>query len=111
MNGTNNLAYILSVLCIVVFVLNVLPAFAPPTWVTMGLAAIGFLPPIAGALTQEVIDVAVILNALRALTSGHKLGHRKMPTDAARTLRDDHERMHRLRQLRLQRDEKSKANS
>jgi len=63
--------------------------------IAMGLAAIGFLPPIAGALTQEVIDVAVILNALRALTSGHKLGHRKMPTDAARTLRDDHERMER----------------
>ncbi|MFZ2143336.1 MAG: heavy metal translocating P-type ATPase, partial [Xanthobacteraceae bacterium] len=36
----------------------------------MGIAAIGFLPPIAGALTQEIIDVAVILNALRALTPG-----------------------------------------
>jgi hypothetical protein len=35
MNEINNLAYILSVLCIVVFVLNVLPAFAPPTWTTM----------------------------------------------------------------------------
>ena len=33
----------------------------------MAFAAVGFLPPIAGALTQEVIDVAVILNALRAL--------------------------------------------
>jgi heavy metal translocating P-type ATPase len=61
--------------------------------VAMGFAAIGFLPPIAGALTQEVIDVAVILNALRALTSGHKLGHRKMPAEAAMTLRQDHERM------------------
>ncbi len=29
-------------------------------------AAFGLLPPIAGALLQEVIDVAVILNALRA---------------------------------------------
>jgi P-type E1-E2 ATPase len=61
--------------------------------VAMGFAAIGLLPPIAGALTQEVIDVAVILNALRALTSGHKVGHRKMPTEAAVTLRQDHERM------------------
>src|SRR5215469_12168718 len=61
--------------------------------IAMGLAAVGLLPPIAGALTQEVIDVAVILNALRALTSGHKLGHRKMPADAAITLRQDHERM------------------
>jgi len=33
----------------------------------MGFAAAGLLIPIAGALLQEVIDVAVILNALRAL--------------------------------------------
>jgi heavy metal translocating P-type ATPase len=61
--------------------------------VAMGFAAVGLLPPIAGALTQEVIDVAVILNALRALTSGHKLGPRKMAAAAAMTLRQDHERM------------------
>jgi P-type E1-E2 ATPase len=35
--------------------------------VAMGFAAFGFLPPVAGALLQEGIDVAVILNALRAL--------------------------------------------
>ena len=33
----------------------------------MGIAALGYLPPVWGALFQEVIDVAVILNALRAL--------------------------------------------
>jgi heavy metal translocating P-type ATPase len=33
----------------------------------MGVAALGFLPPVAGALAQEAIDVGVILNALRAL--------------------------------------------
>jgi heavy metal translocating P-type ATPase len=33
----------------------------------MGVAALGYLPPIWGALFQEVIDVAVIVNALRAL--------------------------------------------
>ncbi|HUF00861.1 MAG TPA: heavy metal translocating P-type ATPase [Gaiellaceae bacterium] len=33
----------------------------------MFAAALGYLPPVAGALFQEVIDVAVILNALRAL--------------------------------------------
>jgi heavy metal translocating P-type ATPase len=33
----------------------------------MGFAAFGLLVPIAGALVQEAIDVAVILNALRAL--------------------------------------------
>jgi Hemerythrin HHE cation binding domain len=59
----------------------------------MGFAAIGFLPPVAGALTQEAIDLAVILNALRALTSGHSLGHYKMPAAAAMTLAEDHRRM------------------
>jgi heavy metal translocating P-type ATPase len=33
----------------------------------MVVAALGYLPPVAGALLQEGIDVAVILNALRAL--------------------------------------------
>ena len=33
----------------------------------MGVAAAGFLPAVGGALLQEAIDVAVILNALRAL--------------------------------------------
>ena len=40
-----------------------------------GLAAMGHLPPVAGAITQEIIDVAVIVNALRA---GIPPGH---PTD------------------------------
>ncbi|WP_244920076.1 heavy metal translocating P-type ATPase [Rhizobium etli] len=30
-------------------------------------AGLGYLPPVAGAMLQEVIDVAVIMNALRAL--------------------------------------------
>lgn len=34
--------------------------------VGMLIAAAGYLPPVAGALTQEVIDVVVVLNALRA---------------------------------------------
>jgi hypothetical protein len=33
----------------------------------MGIAALGWLPAAWGAVTQEVIDVAVIVNALRAL--------------------------------------------
>ena len=32
----------------------------------MFLAAAGYLPPVAGAITQEVIDVLAVLNALRA---------------------------------------------
>jgi heavy metal translocating P-type ATPase len=39
--------------------------------VAMGFAAGGALSPVAGALLQEGIDVAVILNALRALGPGH----------------------------------------
>jgi hypothetical protein len=35
-------------------------------------AAAGLLPPAWGALVQEVIDVAVILNALRALSPDHR---------------------------------------
>jgi heavy metal translocating P-type ATPase len=36
----------------------------------MIVAAFGHLKPVAGALVQELIDVAAILNALRALTGG-----------------------------------------
>jgi heavy metal translocating P-type ATPase len=37
------------------------------SFIAMGFAAAGYLPPIAGALLQEAIDLGVILNALRAL--------------------------------------------
>jgi heavy metal translocating P-type ATPase len=33
--------------------------------VAMGVAAFGWLPPVAGAVTQELIDVLVVVNALR----------------------------------------------
>jgi heavy metal translocating P-type ATPase len=42
--------------------------------VGMGFAAAGMLTPVAGALIQEAIDVAVILNALRAAGSGRSAG-------------------------------------
>ena len=38
----------------------------------MGVAALGYLPPVAGAVLQEVIDVAAILNALRVLVGGRQ---------------------------------------
>jgi hypothetical protein len=59
----------------------------------MGIAATGFLPPIAGALTQELIDVVVILNALRALTPAAKSVRDKIPATAGTALRLDHERL------------------
>jgi P-type E1-E2 ATPase len=38
--------------------------------IAMVAAAFGYLPPVAGALVQEAIDIAVILNALRSLGEG-----------------------------------------
>ena len=58
--------------------------------VAMLAAAFGWLTPVASALTQEAIDVAVILNALRALTGGKVFGHPLMPAKAARALHQDH---------------------
>jgi heavy metal translocating P-type ATPase len=46
--------------------------------VGMVLATVGLLPPVAGAFFQEAIDVAVIVNALRALGAG------RVPTPAGR---------------------------
>jgi heavy metal translocating P-type ATPase len=59
----------------------------------MFFAAVGFLPPVAGAFTQEAIDVAVILNALRALSSSHKRDRRTMSAAALAALHLDHVRM------------------
>lgn len=45
----------------------------------MALAAVGLLPPTLGALLQEAIDLAVILNALRALRGGQGGGPAVQP--------------------------------
>lgn len=49
--------------------------------VAMVIAAFGGLAPIAGAVIQEIIDIAVILNAVR--TSGRPRSERKSVRDAA----------------------------
>lgn len=59
--------------------------------VAMIAAALGYLTPVAGALTQEAIDVAVILNAMRALLPASRIGHETMQPAVARALRQDHE--------------------
>ncbi len=70
---------------------------------TMGAAAFGFVTPIAGALIQEAIDVAVILNALRTLSPVGIFSHRPMSEAAASILREGHEEVEqaldRLRQI------------
>jgi heavy metal translocating P-type ATPase len=58
--------------------------------VAMIAAAFGWLTPIAGALTQEAIDVAVILDALRALGSGCRWRRAILPTSDAKALREEH---------------------
>jgi P-type E1-E2 ATPase len=47
------------------------------SFIAMGFAAAGMLVPVAGALLQEGIDLAVVLNALRALRPGGSVRHRE----------------------------------
>jgi hypothetical protein len=49
----------------------------------MGVAAAGLLAPVAGAVVQEAIDVAVIVNALRALGAGRDRRRRPSPASVA----------------------------
>ena len=61
------------------------------SFVAMGFGAFGLLVPVAGALVQEAIDVAVILNALRALRPGRGEGARPGPgTRVAEPFREQH---------------------
>jgi hypothetical protein len=69
--------------------------------IAMGFAAFGWLTPVAGAITQEAIDVAVILNALRALSPVHRLVSRPLPAEVAQSLHQEHELLEpKLEQLR-----------
>lgn len=56
--------------------------------VAMFVAAAGYLPPVAGALVQEVIDVVVILNALRALRTPSRWRRDRLPSVPADVLID-----------------------
>ena len=69
--------------------------------IAMGFAAFGWLTPVAGALTQEAIDVAVILNALRALGPARHFRSRLLPDKFARDRGGEHRLLeHELDQLR-----------
>jgi iron-sulfur cluster repair protein YtfE (RIC family) len=50
--------------------------------IAMAAAAAGFLPPLTGAIAQELIDVLAIGNALRALTPGRERLERLHGNDA-----------------------------
>ena len=58
--------------------------------VAMALAAFGWLSPVAGALSQEAIDVAVIINALRALGPGRSSVKPSLSESSVRVLHDEH---------------------
>ena len=58
--------------------------------IAMAAAAGGWLTPVAGALIQEGIDVAVMLNALRALTPGNNGRRRRLAAPAADRLVEEH---------------------
>lgn len=71
----------------------------------MLFAALGMLPPLAGALLQEGIDVLVILNALRALRGGRRIAATALDSEQVERLRQGHAalaplliRVHRLAQ-------------
>ncbi len=61
--------------------------------VAMAAAALGFLSPVAGAVGQELIDVAVILNALRALGSGAPRAAGPLKAGVATRLHGEHEQL------------------
>ena len=69
----------------------------------MGFAAFGVLAPIAGAITQEVIDVIAIGNALRALTGDSKREReRELSPELAAKLKTEHD--HLMPQIDILRD-------
>jgi hemerythrin HHE cation binding domain-containing protein len=72
-------------------------------FVSMVAAALGWLTPVAAALTQEGIDVLVILNALRALLSGRRAPVQAGPGISSEGLRREHrtveENLDRLREI------------
>jgi heavy metal translocating P-type ATPase len=53
-------------------------------------ATIGWLAPVPAAIVQEAIDVAVILNALRALNPAHSRLKRTIPAAVGRAMHYDH---------------------
>ncbi|ANW00322.1 heavy metal translocating P-type ATPase [Bradyrhizobium icense] len=61
----------------------------------MMAATVGWLAPVPAAIVQEVIDVAVILNALRALTPAGGRGGRHITVEQGLALHHDHQALFR----------------
>ena len=60
------------------------------SFIAMGAAAFGMLQPVPAALVQEAIDIAVILNALRALLPAGRGRAGRISAEDGRGLRHDH---------------------
>jgi heavy metal translocating P-type ATPase len=60
------------------------------SFLAMAAATLGWLEPVPAAIVQEVIDVAVILNALRALSPGYGHAGRRLTPEDGRELHRDH---------------------
>ncbi len=67
-------------------------------WVGLGLSGVamlaasaGMITPVVGALLQEVIDVAVIVNALRTSVGGSTPSHQPMPAPELASAERSHE--------------------
>jgi hypothetical protein len=61
--------------------------------IAMGFAAAGMLPPVPGAILQEVIDVIVILNALRALRARHWEPSSRVPSGLGERYEAEHQKL------------------
>jgi membrane protein YqaA with SNARE-associated domain len=83
MNEINNLTYIIAVLFIVVFVLNVLPAFAPPTWTTMSFIGLA-IPNIDVLLLAAVAAVAATCGRIVLAKLSRALVRQRLLTENSR---------------------------
>jgi membrane protein YqaA with SNARE-associated domain len=83
MNESNNLAYLMTVLFIVVFVLNVLPAFAPPTWTTMSFIGLA-IPNIDVLLLASAAAVAATCGRIVLAKLSRQIVRQRLLTEQSR---------------------------
>src|SRR6516165_8333184 len=83
MNESSNLAYIIAVVFIVVFVLNVLPAFAPPTWTTMSFIGLA-IPNIDVLLLAAVAAIAATCGRIVLAKLSRALVRQRLLTENSR---------------------------
>ena len=80
---TSDLTYVLAVLFIVVFALNVLPAFAPPTWATMSFIGLP-IPNIDVLLLALVAATAATCGRVLLARLSRALVRQRLLTEQAR---------------------------